>query len=103
MSPIELTPFDTADYLTTDRECLLLLNVALEEGDMFDVGLALGAIARAKKLTEVAETAGLDRFYLYKEGEIPTSPIGYDTAAQVVSALGFQLQVIRHQTPAPAR
>ena len=71
------------------------LAAALEEGDPALVAAALGDIARAKGMTQVAREAGLGRESLYKA----LSPAGkpeFATVLKVVSALGLQL----HAAPA---
>ncbi len=71
---------------------------ALEDGDPAVVAAALGDIARAKGMTQVARDAGLGRESLYKA----LSPAGnpeFATILKVVAALGLQL----HATPAPTR
>jgi probable addiction module antidote protein len=74
------------------------LEAALEEGDPTLVAAALGDIARAKGMTQVARDAGLGRESLYKA----LSPAGnpeFATILKVVAALGLQL----HATPVVAK
>lgn len=74
------------------------LEAALEERDPGLIAAALGDIARAKGMTQVARDAGLGRESLYKA----LSPAGnpeFATILKVVAALGLQL----HAAPAPAR
>ena len=92
------TPWDPADHLRTDEDMAAYLEAALEEGDPTLVAAALGDIARAKGMTQVARDAGLGRESLYKA----LSPAGNPelaTILKVVAALGLQL----HATPAAAK
>ena len=92
------TPWDPADHLETDEEMAAYLEAALEEGDPALVAAALGDIARAKGMTNVAREAGLGRESLYKV----LSPSGnpeFATILKVVAALGLRL----HAAPAPAK
>lgn len=87
-------PWDPAEHLKTDEETAAYLEAALEEGDPALVAAALGDIARAKGMTQVAREAGLGRESLYKA----LSPSGnpeFATILKVVSALGLKL----HATP----
>ena len=82
--------WDPADHLKTDDDMAAYLEAALEDGDPALVAAALGDIARAKGMTQVAKDAGLGRESLYKA----LSPAGnpeFATILKVVSALGLQL------------
>lgn len=92
------TPWDPADHLKTEEDMAAYLEAALEEGDPALVAAALGDIARAKGMTQVAREAGLGRESLYKA----LSPNGnpeFATIMKVVSVLGLQL----HATTAAAK
>ena len=98
MAKTVTTTWDPADHLHTDEEMAAYLEAALEEGDPTLVAAALGDIARAKGMTQVAREAGLGRESLYKA----LSPAGnpeFATILKVVAALGLQL----HATPAVAK
>jgi len=98
MAKTVTTPWDPADHLRTDEDMAAYLEAALEEGDPTLVAAALGDIARAKGMTQVARDAGLGRESLYKA----LSPAGnpeFATILKVVAALGLQL----HATPAAAK
>ena len=98
MTKTVTTPWDPADHLRTDEDMAAYLEAALEEGDPTLVAAALGDIARAKGMTQVARDAGLGRESLYKA----LSPAGnpeFATILKVVAALGLQL----HATPAVAK
>ena len=60
------TPWDPAENLKTEEDMVAYLEAALEEADPALVAAALGDIARAKGMTQVARDAGLGRESLYK-------------------------------------
>lgn len=98
MAKTATTLWDPADHLKTDEDMAAYLEAALEEGDPALVAAALGNIARANGMTQVACDAGLGRESLYKS----LSPAGnpeFATILKVVSALGLQ----RHAAPARAK
>jgi len=84
--------YDTAEHLRTPREMALYLEACLDEadGDAAFVAKALGNIAKAKGMAQVARDAGLSRESLYKALSGERSP-GFDTILRVVDALGMKL------------
>ena len=98
MSKTVTTPWDPADHLETEEDMVAYLEAALEENDPALVAAALGDIARAKGMTQVARDAGLGRESLYKALS-PTGNPEFATILKVVAALGLQL----HAAPASAK
>ncbi|MFA7236335.1 MAG: addiction module antidote protein [Phycisphaeraceae bacterium] len=92
MAKTKTTRYDVAEHLRTPREMAAYLEACLEEanGDAAFVAKALGDIARAKGMTQVARDAGLSRESLYKALSGERSP-GFDTILKVVNALGLKL------------
>jgi probable addiction module antidote protein len=89
---VQTHPWDIIEYLKTEEEMAAYLEAALEEGDPALVVAALGDIARAKGMTQIAREAGLGRESLYKA----LSPSGnpeFATILKVVDALGLRLPV----------
>jgi probable addiction module antidote protein len=86
------TPWDAADYLHTETDMAAYLAAALEDGDAALVAAALGDIARARGMTEVARSAGLGRESLYKALCAEGNP-EFSTILRVVRALGLRLEV----------
>lgn len=84
--------YDVADHLRTPEEMAAYLEACLEEadGDAAFVAKALGDIARAKGMTEVARDAGLSRESLYKALSGERTP-SFGTILKVVGALGLTL------------
>lgn len=88
------SPYDVAEHLRSPEEMAAYLDACLEEadGDAAFIAKALGDIARAKGMSQVAQDAGLSRESLYKalSGErYPT----FDTILKVIHALGLKLNV----------
>jgi probable addiction module antidote protein len=82
--------WDAAEHLETEEDMVCYLEAALEENDPTLVAAALGDIARAKGMTQIAQKAGLGRESLYKA----LSPDGnpeFSTVLKVVNALGLKL------------
>ena len=87
-----LPEFDMAEHLDSDQAIAEYLSIVLEENDPAEFSHALGTIARAKGMTEVARASGLTREALYKALR-PTSQPRFDTIMKVVHALGLQISV----------
>ena len=84
------TPWDPAEHLKTEEDMAAYLEAALEESDPVLVAAALGDIARAKGMTQVAREAGLGRESLYKA----LSPAGnpeFATILKVMKALDLKI------------
>ena len=88
----DLPEFDMAEHLGSDQAIAEYLSIVLEENDPAEFAHALGTIARAKGMTEVARAIGLTREALYKALR-PTSQPRFDTIMKVVHALGLQISV----------
>ena len=87
--------YDIAEHLRTPEEMAAYLEACLEEadGDAAFVAKALGDLARAKGMTQVARDAGLSRESLYKALSGDRSP-DFDTILKVVGAVGLQLHAV---------
>jgi probable addiction module antidote protein len=92
MSKTATTRYDVAEHLRTPEEMAAYLEASLAEanGDAAFIAKALGDIARAKGMAQVARDAGLSRESLYKALSGERSP-GFDTILKVVEALGLEL------------
>jgi probable addiction module antidote protein len=90
MARTKTKPWDAVDHLRSDADIVAYLEAALAEDDAALVAAALGDIARARGMTEVARRAGLGRESLYKA----LSPDGNPelaTVLKVVRSLGIRL------------
>jgi probable addiction module antidote protein len=86
-------PWDSAAYLQTDEDIANYLEAVFEDGDSALIAHALGVVARAKGMSQIAQAAGLGRESLYKA----LSPDGnpeFATALEVMRALGLRLKVM---------
>lgn len=87
---IETTPFDPAEYLDNDEAVAVYLTDALESGDPAFIADALGVVARAKGMKQIADKAGLSRESLYRALSGKGNP-ELSTVLKVVAALGLRL------------
>ena len=90
MAKTKTRPYDAAEYLETAKDMAAYLEAALEDGDPAVVTHALGTIARARGMSQIARDTGLGRESLYKA----LSPGGnpeFVTVLKVVRALGLKL------------
>jgi probable addiction module antidote protein len=83
-------PFDAAEYLDSPEMVAAYLNEALETEDTAAIAMAIGAIARARGMTSVAEKAGLSRENLYRALGGEARP-EFGTIMKVLHALGIDL------------
>ena len=92
MTKTRTTRYDVAEHLHTPEEMAAYLEACLVEanGDAAFIAKALGDIARAKGMSQVARDAGLSRESLYKALSGERSP-GFDTILRVIEALGLKL------------
>lgn len=99
----ELPEFDSSRYLEDDAAIAGYLSLVLAEDDPELLAVALGDIARARGMTEIAKSTGLAREALYKALRPGAKP-RFDTVSRVCAALGVRL-VAEPATPvyAPRR
>lgn len=93
MAKTKTQRWDAADYLKSDEDMAAYLEAALEDGDAAVFTAALGDIARAKGMSQIARKSGLGRESLYKA----LSPDGnpeFATVLKVVRSLGLDLQAV---------
>lgn len=86
------TPYDVAEHLRTPEEMAAYLDAWLEEApdDAAGIAKALGDIARAKGMSQVAKDAGLSRESLYRALSADGNP-SFATVLKVARALGVKL------------
>ena len=82
--------YDTADYLNTSGDMALYLEACLEENDPALIAHALGVIARARGMTQLAKDTGISREDLYKTLSADGNP-EFATILKVTRALGIKL------------
>ncbi|OAI09855.1 addiction module antidote protein [Methylomonas methanica] len=88
----DLPVFDITEHLDNDQAIAEYLTVVLEEDDPAALAHALGSIARARGMTEIANAAGISREALYKALRADAQP-RFETIAKVCKALGVKLTV----------
>ena len=92
-----LIPFDITHYLDSEEAIAEYLTQVLEEGDTDELIRAIGHIAKARGMSQIAQASGLGRESLYKTFS-PGSKPRFDTIAKVVHSLELHIQI----TPARA-
>ena len=97
MGKVKLRKWDSSEHLKTDEDMVLYLETCLEEAgdDAAFIAKALGTIARAKGMTQLAKETGLGRESLYKALSGEGNP-SFATILKVTTALGIKL----HAQPA---
>ncbi len=91
-SKTSTTPYDVSEHLRTPEEMAAYLDAWLEEApeDAAGIARALGDIARAKGMSQVAKDAGLSRESLYRALSAEGNP-SFATVLKVAKALGMRL------------
>jgi len=84
--------YDTADYLETDEDILLYLEACEETGEPALIAAALGDIARARNMTQLAKTVGMSRAGLYRALSPEGNP-SFATVTKVARALGLKVSI----------
>ena len=86
----ELTEFDLAEYLDSDEAIAEYLSQVLDDGDNEEFLRAIGYVAKAKGMAEIAKKTGLGRESLYKAFK-PNAKPRFETVMQVMKALNLNL------------
>ena len=87
--------FDPAEYLTSPTAIAEFMSDALETGDAGYIAKALGVVARAKGMTELARETGLSREQLYRSFSEHGNPT-LKTMLAVMTALGVEMAARPH-------
>ncbi|MBC7647632.1 MAG: putative addiction module antidote protein [Vitreoscilla sp.] len=88
--PEKLTTYDPAEALVNDKEMAFFMAEAFETGDSAYIAHALGVVARAKGMAQIAGQTGLSREQLYRSFSENGNPTLKTTLA-VMKALGIEL------------
>jgi probable addiction module antidote protein len=89
MGKTQTKTWDITEHLKSEEDMVAYLDAALEEGDASLIAAALGDIARAKGMSQIAKDTGLGRESLYKTLS-PTGNPEFATVLKVMGALGLQ-------------
>ena len=88
----ETAPYDSAEFLNSAKAIRFYLEEAMESGDPQLIAHALGVVARAKSMSEIARKSGLSRESLYRSLS-PTGKPEFGTIMSVLKALDLGLSV----------
>jgi len=86
-----VTTFDVSQYLDSKEMIAEYLTQVLQDGDTNELLQAIGAIAKAKGMSQIAKDTGLGRESLYKTFSHNAKP-RFDTVMKVLNSLGVKLQ-----------
>ena len=89
---VKTMPWDATEHLKTKKDLAAYLGAAIEDGDPVVISAAIGDIARAKGMSQIARETGLGRESLYKAPSPDGNP-EFATILKVVRALGLKLRV----------
>jgi len=89
---VKTTRFDSAEYLDSDEAISAYLEEALETDDPAFITRALGTVARARGMSQIAKETGLSRESLYKALSAEGNP-EFSTIIRVMQALGLRFSV----------
>jgi probable addiction module antidote protein len=88
----EISNFDASEYLDTDEKIADYLSSIIEDKDWDLLLRAIGHIAKAKGMTQIAKSTGLGRESLYKAFNSTTQP-KFDTVIRVLDALNMSFEL----------
>lgn len=89
---VNTKPWDASEYLKTEQDIIEYLDAAAETGDPTLMQAAIGDVAKARGMGQIAEAAGVGRESLYKSLSKDGNP-SFQTIAKVVQALGGRLTI----------
>lgn len=96
----EITDFDASEYLDTEEKIADYLSAVIEDNDWGEFLLAVGNVAKARGMSNIAKETGLGRESLYKAFNANTQP-KFETVMRVLNALHISIQL--HPTPDNAK
>ncbi|MCM2395809.1 putative addiction module antidote protein [Rhizobium sp. S95] len=99
--PLVTREYDSARYLENDEAIAEYIAAASESGDPHELAMALGVVAKARGVTDLARQTGLTRQALYKALNGDGNP-ELGTIAKVADALGFKLSLVPKPIARPA-
>lgn len=99
MAELASSPHDAATYIETQEDAILHLEAAFEDGDPRVIAEMLGAIARSRGMSGIADATGLSRESLYRALSAKGNPT-LSTTLRVLHALGLRLTVVEPKAAA---
>ena len=88
--PETFSRFDAADYLETDADVAAYLEASGADGDPAAMAVALGTVARARNVSQLARDTGITREGIYKALSADGNP-AFATVVKVARAVGFDV------------
>ncbi|MBF0096491.1 MAG: putative addiction module antidote protein [Magnetococcales bacterium] len=88
-----ITDFDPAAYLDNKEVITEYLSQIMENGDTDELLIAIGHVARARGMTQIAQVSGMGREGLYKAFSPGAKP-RFDTVMKVLRAMGIKLHAV---------
>ena len=86
----DLPEFDITEHLDSEQAIVEYITIVLEENDPAALADALGSVARARGMTDIAKASGITREALYKALR-PNAQPRFETVSKVCAALGIRL------------
>ena len=96
---VRLTRCDSTEFLETDEDIVEYLNAAAEDGDPALIQAALGDVAKAIGMRQIAEKVGVGRESLYKSLS-ESGNHSFQTIQKVIAALGGKITITPANKPA---
>ena len=91
----DLPEFDMAEQLQTEQDIAEYITMVLEDGDTDELIRAVGYIAKARGMAQIAQKTGLGRESLYKALRVGSKP-QLDTILKVLKAIDIELKAVTH-------
>lgn len=91
---MKTTDYDSADYLDSEEDIDAYLETVMEDGSPALIAHALGVVARARGMTDLARKTGMTRQALYGALSAEGNP-HFGTIAKVAEALGYRISLVR--------
>ncbi|NMN02695.1 addiction module antidote protein [Bifidobacterium panos] len=89
---VNIGRWDASEYIDTEQDAIAYLNAAAELNDPALLQAAIGDVAKARGMGQIAKEAGVGRESLYKSLDRSGNP-SFRTIAKVVAALGGRLVI----------
>ena len=87
---VTFSRYDTADYLSSEEDIQAYLEAAIEDGDPSMIALALGNIARARNISQLARDTHMSREGVYRALSGQGNP-SFATISKLAGALGYRV------------
>jgi probable addiction module antidote protein len=92
---VETKKWDITEHLDSDERVALFLEAVFEDGDPATISAAIGDVARARGMSQVAKDSGLSRENLYRALSEDGNP-EFATILKVIRAIGYDLTIVPH-------